>query len=128
MEPMTPTVHLAAHANYLGPACKDRRPIVILSSPHLDIPATPIYRPNHTLTNKTIYTNSLDMKITVLPFLALAIGVVAAIAPQKAVIITYPADTPGSVIDQAMQAIKDAGGVITHEYKLIKYVPPILSS
>lgn len=64
------------------------------------------------------------MKIAILPFLALAVGVLAATAPQKPVIVTYPANTPNSVIDQAMQAIKDAGGMITHEYKLIKYVTP----
>ncbi|PGH13739.1 hypothetical protein AJ79_03438 [Helicocarpus griseus UAMH5409] len=39
---------------------------------------------------------------------------------QKAVVVTYPKDTPSSVIEQAMQAIKDAGGSITHEYNLIK--------
>ncbi|KAF2478753.1 hypothetical protein BDY17DRAFT_328271 [Neohortaea acidophila] len=41
-------------------------------------------------------------------------------ATQKAVVISYPKDTPQSVIDQAMEAIKKAGGIITHEYSIIK--------
>ncbi|KAK2801091.1 hypothetical protein FQN50_007900 [Emmonsiellopsis sp. PD_5] len=47
-------------------------------------------------------------------------AVCAAALPQKAVVVTYPADTPNSVIDQAKEAIKEAGGTITHEYNLIK--------
>jgi hypothetical protein len=52
-------------------------------------------------------------------FLFVAIALSAAV-PRKAVIVSYPDDTPNSVIDQAMDAIRAAGGVITHEYKLIK--------
>jgi len=54
---------------------------------------------------------------TVLAFLSLAL---AATMPQKAVIVSYPDDTPDSIVDQAKDAIKAAGGIITHEYKLIK--------
>ncbi|KAL2018534.1 hypothetical protein VTK56DRAFT_746 [Thermocarpiscus australiensis] len=39
---------------------------------------------------------------------------------QKSVLITYPPETPDSIVDQAKKAIEDAGGVITHEYTLIK--------
>ncbi|KAJ4306834.1 hypothetical protein N0V88_000205 [Collariella sp. IMI 366227] len=39
---------------------------------------------------------------------------------QKSVLVTYPPETPNSVVDQAKKAIVDAGGVITHEYTLIK--------
>ncbi|KAM3084258.1 hypothetical protein ACMFMF_001615 [Clarireedia jacksonii] len=46
--------------------------------------------------------------------------VLSVAVPQKAVIVSYPDDTPNSVIDKAMDAIRAAGGVITHEYKLIK--------
>lgn len=61
------------------------------------------------------------MKVAILTILAAAAAVVSgAIVPQKAVIVTYPEGTPDSVMDQAMSAIKEAGGVITHEYKLIK--------
>lgn len=66
------------------------------------------------------------MKFTILAILAtLALGVLAAQVPQKAIIVSYPENTPSSVVDQAMEAIKAAGGMITHEYKLIKYVPPL---
>lgn len=60
------------------------------------------------------------MRFSILPIFALVLGVLAAQAPLKAIIVSYPNDTPTSVIDQAMAAIKEAGGVITHEYKLIK--------
>ena len=63
----------------------------------------------------------------------------AATTEQKPIIVSYDKDTPDSVIDQAMAAIKEAvrsflfsllelsceltnlqGGIITHEYKIIK--------
>jgi hypothetical protein len=44
--------------------------------------------------------------------------------PQKSVIVSYPADTPESVLSQAKEAILQAGGFITHEYHIIKYVFP----
>lgn len=48
-----------------------------------------------------------------------AIAVIA-VAPQKAVVVTYPENTPDSVMQQAKDAITQAGGIITHEYQLIK--------
>ncbi|KAK3372770.1 hypothetical protein B0T24DRAFT_528168 [Lasiosphaeria ovina] len=45
---------------------------------------------------------------------------VIAVDIQKSVIITYPGNTPDSVLDQAKKAIIDSGGLITHEYQLIK--------
>jgi Mrp family chromosome partitioning ATPase len=62
----------------------------------------------------------MKFTLTLLTLLTLALGVLSALTPQKAVIVTYPEDTPSSVVDQAMDAIKEAGGIITHEYKLIK--------
>ncbi|MCJ1257688.1 hypothetical protein MMC24_005514 [Lignoscripta atroalba] len=41
-------------------------------------------------------------------------------APQKQVIVSYPKDTPETILHQAKAAIEAAGGVITHEYELIK--------
>lgn len=41
---------------------------------------------------------------------------------QKSVIVSYPEGTPESVLDQAKDAIRQAGGQITHEYTLIRYV------
>jgi len=60
------------------------------------------------------------MKFTIISILALVAIAFAATMPQKAVIISYPDNTPTSVIDDAMAAIKAAGGIITHEYRLIK--------
>ncbi len=54
--------------------------------------------------------------------MALASGVIA-VDVQKSVIVTYPSETPDSVLDQAKKAIVDGGGVILHEYQLIKYAP-----
>ncbi|KAF2205398.1 hypothetical protein GQ43DRAFT_468169 [Delitschia confertaspora ATCC 74209] len=43
-----------------------------------------------------------------------------AAAPMKSVIISYPNETPDSIVEDAMRAIKDAGGQITHTYNIIK--------
>jgi len=51
---------------------------------------------------------------------SLAAAVFGAQMPQKAVIVSYPDNTPDSILDQAKAAIKAAGGMVTHEYKLIK--------
>ncbi|OCK80186.1 hypothetical protein K432DRAFT_382465 [Lepidopterella palustris CBS 459.81] len=52
--------------------------------------------------------------------LALLAAYAIAVAPQKSVIVSYPDNTPDSVLSQAKAAIVDAGGIITHEYKIIK--------
>jgi hypothetical protein len=44
-----------------------------------------------------------------------------AVDVEQSVIVTYPLDTPDSVLDQAKKAIEDAGGVITHNFQFIKY-------
>ena len=43
-----------------------------------------------------------------------------AVAPHRQVIMSWPNDTPDSVVEAAKQAIIDAKGVITHEYNIIK--------
>lgn len=60
------------------------------------------------------------MKFTIFSILAMATVALAVATPQKAVIVSYPNDTPDSVVEQAKNAIKAAGGIITHEYQLIK--------
>lgn len=45
---------------------------------------------------------------------------VIALDIQKSVIISYPDATPDSVLDRAKEAIKQSGGVITHEYQIFK--------
>jgi len=59
---------------------------------------------------------TLKMRCSFIALLFALFAAVLAIAPQKAVIITYPDDTPSSVINKAMDVIRDAGGVVTHEY------------
>ncbi|KAF2753742.1 hypothetical protein EJ05DRAFT_514684 [Pseudovirgaria hyperparasitica] len=38
----------------------------------------------------------------------------------KTVIVTFPDNTPGHIMQQAKDAIVEAGGRITHEYRIIK--------
>lgn len=50
-------------------------------------------------------------------FLALFLATaLAQTSPQKAVMVTYKQDTPDSVLEQAKEAIRQAGGIITHEF------------
>jgi hypothetical protein len=49
-------------------------------------------------------------------FVALLATFAMAVAPQKSVIMSWPNDTPDSVVEAAKQAIIDAKGTITHEY------------
>jgi len=61
------------------------------------------------------------MKLIV--YLAAALTIISgslAVDVQKQVIISYRGDTPDWVIAEAKEAIIKAGGVITHEYNLIK--------
>ena len=60
------------------------------------------------------------MRFTILTFLfALLLSLALAAAPQKAIVVSFEdPNTPQSVVDDAMKAIKDAGGVITHEYSM----------
>ena len=49
------------------------------------------------------------MRFAVMSFLlALLVAYVAAVAPLKAVVISYPSDTPWSVLDEAKDAIRAA--------------------
>ncbi|KAI9374544.1 hypothetical protein BJX61DRAFT_540668 [Aspergillus egyptiacus] len=52
----------------------------------------------------------------------LSIGVALGLLPlalANSVLVTYPKDTPDSVIESAKDSIKEAGGTITHEYSLV---------
>ncbi|KKA16783.1 hypothetical protein T310_9603 [Rasamsonia emersonii CBS 393.64] len=69
----------------------------------------------------------MNMKLFLVVFLCSLVQVALAVQPHKSFVVTYPQDTPDSVLGQAKQAIKDAGGIITHEYHLIKYYRPLLS-
>ncbi|KAH8677693.1 hypothetical protein BX600DRAFT_134743 [Xylariales sp. PMI_506] len=56
---------------------------------------------------------------SVVAALAVAQGVMA-VDVLKSVLVTFPNDVAADVVDRAMGEIKSAGGVITHQYKLIK--------
>ena len=50
-------------------------------------------------------------------FLLVLAAFAAAVAPQKQVVVSYSEDTPQSVIDQAMEAIKKA--VCVYNYNIV---------
>jgi hypothetical protein len=58
---------------------------------------------------------SMRFALTAL-FVALLAAFAMAAAPQKSVIMSWPNDTPDSVVEAAKKAIIDAKGTITHEY------------
>ncbi|KAL4868220.1 hypothetical protein BDV12DRAFT_169958 [Aspergillus spectabilis] len=41
------------------------------------------------------------------------------LAIANSILVTYPKNTPDSVIDDAKDSFRKAGGVITHEYSLV---------
>ncbi|KAF9887678.1 hypothetical protein FE257_009771 [Aspergillus nanangensis] len=48
----------------------------------------------------------------------LLVALPAALA--NAIVVTYPSDTPDSVVEDAIQSIEKAGGHITHIFELLK--------
>ena len=79
----------------------------------------------HFAIQSSLYSPTMKFYILSLLLALLAITV-SAIAPQKAIIITYPKHTPDSVVQDAMKAIKEAGGVITHEYSKSEFLRLII--
>jgi hypothetical protein len=73
----------------------------------------------YSLNTKKAKSTAMRSFAFLLASLTLLSGVIA-VDIQKSVLITYPAETPDSIVDQAKKAIVEAGGVITHEYTLIK--------
>ncbi|OJJ06383.1 hypothetical protein ASPVEDRAFT_45780 [Aspergillus versicolor CBS 583.65] len=41
------------------------------------------------------------------------------LALANSILVTYPKNTPDSVIDSAKDSVRKAGGTITHEYTLV---------
>ena len=46
--------------------------------------------------------------------------VVALSGPEKSIIVSFPAGTRDDIVAKAKHAVFEAGGIITHEYKLFK--------
>lgn len=59
--------------------------------------------------------------IILLSFLGLLVFGVNAQDPQRQVLITYPNDASQSDLNEYKNAIEAAGGVVLHEFELIKY-------
>ena len=53
--------------------------------------------------------------------IALLAAFVGAVAEQKPVVVSYPQDTPQSVLDKAMEAIKKAVSQMDHRTTLVSY-------
>ncbi|OTA92562.1 hypothetical protein M434DRAFT_74447 [Hypoxylon sp. CO27-5] len=56
---------------------------------------------------------------TIVTALAVAHGA-SAVDIQKSVIVSFPTETTDDIINRAKDDIRNAGGIITHEYQLIK--------
>ncbi|OTA65377.1 hypothetical protein K449DRAFT_392477 [Hypoxylon sp. EC38] len=56
---------------------------------------------------------------TIIASLAVAHGA-SAVDIQKSVIVSFPTETTDDIINRAKDDIRNAGGIITHEYQLIK--------
>lgn len=51
--------------------------------------------------------------------LSFLVALVYAQAVKQQVMITYPEETPNSVMQEAMEVIRAAGGIITHEFSVL---------
>lgn len=61
--------------------------------------------------------SDINMRLYIFTLLvALFFTCALAIKNQKPILVTYPSDTPQSVIDEAIATLKKAGGIVTHEY------------
>ncbi|ETI24050.1 hypothetical protein G647_03419 [Cladophialophora carrionii CBS 160.54] len=60
------------------------------------------------------------MRLPAVFLLTLFAAALALPPAQKPVVVSFPDDTPASIIDMAIAEIEKDGGIITHEYALIK--------
>lgn len=99
------------------PQCRTRQPTLSLfvwadsEISHQVVPARTISTRSE-IVNITIIIRKLHSFIMKLQLLFFVLGLLAiavsAVTTQKAVIVSYPKDTPNSVVDQAMDAVRDA--------------------
>ncbi|KAI9716867.1 MAG: hypothetical protein M1828_007528 [Chrysothrix sp. TS-e1954] len=64
------------------------------------------------------HSNLLTLLLTLI--LALSLTVAAKAPAQQAIMVTFPAETSDGVVADARGALEKAGGVVTHEFQLIK--------
>ena len=61
--------------------------------------------------------HTANMKLAILSLLVALLAISVLGKPhQRAVIVSYPEDTPDSVLTEAKDALRKSGGIITHEY------------
>ena len=65
------------------------------------------------------------MRLPILLLLAFLTAVFASPPSQKPVVVSFPDNTPASVIDKAVAEIKKDGGIITHEYCMLRPLPAL---
>ncbi|KIV87993.1 hypothetical protein PV10_09173 [Exophiala mesophila] len=53
---------------------------------------------------------------TILILCALFVAALARPPPLKMVVVSYPKDTPPSIVDKAIEEVRKAGGIVTHQY------------
>lgn len=68
----------------------------------------------------TSHTAAMRFIHNILVTALLALPALATSTEQRPVIVTYPESTPDKIIEEAMEAVRQAGGKITHEYNLIR--------
>lgn len=109
---------LLNHQKPLNPSTYKRTPRTTKKPP------PPPHLNSHTLSGNraTAIMQLLNMRTLLLTLFTLLTLALAATQPQKSVIMTWSSDAPNSVVDQFKDAIVRAGGTITHEYKILKYV------
>ncbi|KPI35706.1 uncharacterized protein AB675_1273 [Cyphellophora attinorum] len=60
------------------------------------------------------------MRFQILSLAAIFLAIASALKAQSQFLISFPNEAPQSDVDRAMDLMREAGGVIVHEYKLIK--------
>jgi hypothetical protein len=113
---------LRNQANQATTHCKSPRIIGRYKNKHstcyvATLPTTNLAERTVIKKHKNDCKRAIEMKLAIFTFLfALLTTTAMAVAPHKSVIISYPNDTPQSVVDEAMAKIEKDGGKITHKY------------
>jgi hypothetical protein len=73
-----------------------------------------------TLNQISLTHQPLNMRFQLLSLAAILLATASALKAQSQFLISFPNEAPQSDVDRAMDLMREAGGVIVHEYKLIK--------
>jgi hypothetical protein len=74
--------------------------------------------PRRRVLNQPPFTveHQTKMRLPIVLLFAFFTAVFALPPPQKPVVVSFPDNTPASIIDKAIAEIEKGGGIITHEY------------